>query len=47
VDREAYADPIRVEAEGRCRDGRFGAGLPRISDGSMLFMQHMISPINE
>ena len=24
-------------------DGRFGAGLPRISDGSLLFLQHMIS----
>lgn len=24
-------------------DGRFGAGLPRINDGSFLFLQHMIS----
>src|SRR5437870_2924073 len=24
-------------------DGRFGAGLPRINDGSMLFLRHMIS----
>ena len=24
-------------------NGRFGAGLPRISDGSLLFLQHMIS----
>lgn len=24
-------------------DGRFGAGLPRTSDGSLLFLQHMIS----
>ncbi|MFH4077657.1 N-6 DNA methylase, partial [Acinetobacter baumannii] len=23
--------------------GRFGAGLPRINDGSLLFAQHMIS----
>src|SRR5690606_33255015 len=23
--------------------GRFGAGLPRINDGSLLFLQHMIS----
>ncbi len=43
VDWKAYADPIRAEAEGRGWDGRFGAGLPRISDGSMLFLQHMIS----
>ena len=30
--------------------GRFGAGLPRINDGSLLFLQHMISkmkPLNE
>ena len=24
-------------------DGRFGAGLPRINDGSLLFVQHMLS----
>ena len=24
-------------------DGRFGAGVPRINDGSLLFLQHMIS----
>ncbi len=27
--------------------GRFGAGLPRISDGSFLFLQHMISKMQE
>lgn len=30
--------------------GRFGAGLPRIDDGSFLFLQHMISkmkPVSE
>ncbi|MCK5461285.1 SAM-dependent DNA methyltransferase [Candidatus Gracilibacteria bacterium] len=26
--------------------GRFGAGTPRISDGQLLFLQHMISKIN-
>ena len=26
--------------------GRFGAGLPRVSDGSLLFVQHMISKFN-
>ena len=26
--------------------GRFGAGLPRINDGSFLFLQHMISKMN-
>ncbi len=31
-------------------EGRFGAGLPRINDGSLLFLQHMISkmqPVDE
>ncbi len=36
-------DPIRREAEKLGFDGRFGAGLPRINDGSFLFLQHMIS----
>ncbi len=35
--------PIRREHETQGLDGRFGAGLPRINDGSFLFLQHMIS----
>ncbi len=27
--------------------GRFGAGLPRISDGQLLFLQHMLAHVNE
>jgi type I restriction enzyme M protein len=34
---------IEREAENLGYDGRFGAGLPRINDGSLLFLQHMIS----
>jgi type I restriction enzyme M protein len=34
---------IRDEHEQRGFAGRFGAGLPRINDGSFLFLQHMIS----
>ncbi|MDA0525169.1 type I restriction-modification system subunit M [Methanococcoides alaskense] len=34
---------IKAESEGRGHDGRFGAGLPKINDGSFLFLQHMIS----
>jgi type I restriction enzyme M protein len=34
---------VRKEAEELGFEGRFGAGLPRISDGSLLFLQHMIS----
>ena len=33
---------IKAEAE-RGFEGRFGAGLPRINDGQLLFLQHMIS----
>ncbi len=33
---------IRDEYETRGYGGRFGAGLPSISDGSLLFLQHMI-----
>jgi type I restriction enzyme M protein len=36
-------DEVRKEAETRGFSGRFGAGLPRINDGSFLFLQHMIS----
>jgi len=34
---------IEHEAELLGYDGRFGAGLPRINDGSLLFLQHMLS----
>ena len=34
---------IRGEHEQLGENGRFGAGLPRINDGSFLFLQHMIS----
>ena len=34
---------IRKEHEQRGFDGRFGAGLPRVSDGSLLFLLHLLS----
>jgi type I restriction enzyme M protein len=34
---------IREEHSKLGHDGRFGAGLPKVSDGSLLFLQHMIS----
>jgi type I restriction enzyme M protein len=43
VDWKKYADPIKDEAAELGMSGRFGAGLPRISDGQLLFLQHMIS----
>ncbi|MCK4787069.1 MAG: SAM-dependent DNA methyltransferase [Desulfobacteraceae bacterium] len=36
-------DEVRKEYEQQGFTGRFGAGLPRINDGSFLFLQHMIS----
>ncbi|MEV4870676.1 type I restriction-modification system subunit M [Streptomyces syringium] len=33
---------VREEHDERGFDGRFGAGLPRINDGSFLFLQHML-----
>ena len=38
---------IKEEAADLGYDGRFGAGLPRVSDGSLLFVQHMISKMND
>ncbi|BDZ74379.1 DNA methyltransferase [Methylophaga marina] len=37
---------IKEEANSLGYNGRFGAGLPRVSDGSLLFVQHMISKFN-
>jgi|SRR5579859_399335 len=34
---------VRDEHEQRGFDGRFGPGLPRVSDGSLLFLLHMLS----
>ena len=37
-----------IEAEAKKGfDGRFGAGLPRISDGQLLFVQHFISKLRD
>jgi type I restriction enzyme M protein len=43
VEWKKVEDAVRKEAQTRGFDGRFGAGLPRINDGSFLFLQHMIS----
>jgi type I restriction enzyme M protein len=40
---ESEEDFVRREHQTRGYDGRFGPGLPRINDGSFLFLQHMIS----
>ncbi|MFA7616062.1 MAG: class I SAM-dependent DNA methyltransferase [Weeksellaceae bacterium] len=43
VDWKKAEKDIKEEANSRGFSGRFGAGLPRINDGSLLFLQHMIS----
>ncbi|MFL5384464.1 MAG: N-6 DNA methylase [Longimicrobiaceae bacterium] len=43
VDWKKQQKEIVREHEKRGYDGRFGAGLPRVNDGSFLFLQHMIS----
>lgn len=34
---------VKKEHEQRGYEGRFGAGLPRVSDGSLLFLMHLLS----
>ena len=43
VEWKKVENEIRTEHEKLGFHGRFGAGLPRINDGSFLFLQHMIS----
>ena len=46
--KEWKMDQTAVEAEAdRGYAGRFGAGLPRISDGQLLFLQHLLSRMKE
>ena len=43
VDWKKQQSEIKREHEKDVFAGRFGAGLPRINDGSLLFLQHMIT----
>jgi type I restriction enzyme M protein len=46
--KEWKLDQAAVEAEAeRGHAGRFGAGLPRISDGQLLFLQHMLARMKD
>lgn len=36
---------VEREAKEKGFEGRFGAGTPRVSDGSMLFIQHLVSKL--
>jgi len=43
VEWKKVEDAVKKEAQTQGFAGRFGAGLPRINDGSFLFLQHMLS----
>jgi type I restriction enzyme M protein len=43
VDWKKVLDPVKMEHEKKGFAGRFGPGVPRISDGSLLFLMHLIS----
>jgi type I restriction enzyme M protein len=46
--KEWKMDQVAVEAEaGRGDGGRFSAGTPRISDGQLLFLQHMLARMQD
>ena len=42
VDWKKQQKEIKQEHDTRGFGGRFGAGLPRVNDGSLLFLQHMV-----
>ena len=46
VEWKPEADFVEDEHKRQSFNGRFGAGLPRINDGSLLFLQHMISKMH-
>lgn len=47
VEWKAEEEFVREEYLTSGFSGRFGAGLPRINDGSLLFLQHMISKMHQ
>lgn len=47
VDWKKIEQDIKDEYEQKGFDGRFGAGLPRVSDGSLLFLMHLISKMRQ
>jgi len=47
VEWKPESDFIKKEHDEQGYGGRFGAGLPRINDGSFLFLQHMISKMKK
>ena len=47
VDWKKIEKDIKDEHSIKGHDGRFGPGLPRVSDGSLLFLMHLISKLRD
>jgi type I restriction enzyme M protein len=47
VDWKKIESTIKAENTLKGFDGRFGAGLPRVSDGSLLFLMHLLSKLRD
>ena len=47
VDWKKISGEINDEHTQKGFDGRFGAGLPRVSDGSLLFLMHLLSKMRQ
>lgn len=47
VDWKKIEQEVKDEHEQKGFNGRFGAGLPRVSDGSLLFLMHLISKMRD
>ncbi|MGO0307647.1 HsdM family class I SAM-dependent methyltransferase [Endozoicomonas acroporae] len=47
VDWKKIESTVKTEHDVKGFDGRFGPGLPRVSDGSLLFLMHLISKFRD
>lgn len=47
VEWKKVEDVVRKEHENKGFNGRFGPGLPRVSDGSLLFLMHLVSKMRD
>jgi type I restriction enzyme M protein len=47
VEWKKVEDVVRKEHENKGFNGRFGPGLPRVSDGSLLFLLHLVSKMRD
>src|SRR5690606_16232830 len=47
VDWKKIEEQVKTEHKVKGFDGRFGPGLPRVSDGSLLFLMHLLSKMRD